>query len=205
MSWSTGSRIALTLAALIRSLPLAAQSVRAQLGIAGGLTLPTSFYHADPAGDGFTSGFSGLAVVDLKLPKTPIGIRLDVSTGHNSANDSLKSHLSAAVGAPTDAEVRLTGVVANATYNLQPASAARGYFLAGIGFYNVKFSATTSGATVDTSATKFAWNVGAGLTVGSGAVAWFLEARYLDVAAFLGVKPTGLVTTTGIRVGIGGR
>ena len=204
MSWSRGPRIALSLAALIRSLPLAAQGLRAQLGIAGGMTLPTSFYHADPAGDGFTPGFSGLAVVDLKLPKTPIGIRLDVSTGHNSANDSLKSRLSAAVGAPTDAKIRLTGVFANATYNLQPASAARGYFLAGIGFYNVKYSAT-SGATVDTSATKFAWNVGGGLTVGRGAVAWFLEARYLNVATFSSVKPTGLMTTTGIRVGVGGR
>src|SRR5258707_2863664 len=82
--------------------------------------------HADPAGDGFTPGFSGLAVVDLKLPKTPIGIRLDVSTGHNSANDSLKSRLSAAVGAPTDAQIRITVAPANPTYNLQPASAARG-------------------------------------------------------------------------------
>ena len=189
----------------MHSLPLAAQSLGAQFGIAGGLTVPTSFYHADPSGDGFTPGFSGLAVVDLKLPKTPIGVRLDVGTGHNSANDSLKTHLSAAVGAPTDAKIRLTGVLASATYNLQPMSAARGYFLLGIGFYNVKFSATSNGATVDTAATKFAWNVGGGLTVGSGAVAWFLEARYLDVGAFLAVKPTGLVTTTGIRLGIGGR
>jgi len=95
--------------------------------------------------------------------------------------------------------------LANATYNLQPASAARGYFLAGIGFYNVKFSASTSGGSADTSATKFAWNVGGGLTVGRGAVAWFLEARYLNVATFSSVKPTGLMTTTGIRVGVGGR
>ncbi len=204
MSWSTARRFALALAAVIRSFPLAAQGLRAEIGIAGSLTLPTSFYHADAAGDGFTPGVSGLAVVDLKLPKTPIGFRLDVSTGHNSANDSLKSHLSAVVGAPTDARIRLTGVLANATYNLQPASAARGYFLAGIGFYDVKFSASTSGGSVDTSATKFAWNVGGGLTVGSGAVAWFLEARYLDVAAFAGIKPTGLVTTTGIRVSFGG-
>jgi hypothetical protein len=206
VSWSTAPRFALVLAAVIRSFPLAAQGLRAEIGIAGSLTLPTSFYHqADTAGDGFTPGVSGLAIVDLKLPKTPIGIRLDVSTGHNSANDSLKSHLSAVVGAPSDAKIRLTGILASATYNLQPASAARGYFLAGIGFYNVKYAASTSGGSVDTSATKFAWNVGGGLTVGSGRVAGFLEVRYFDVAAFAGIKPTGFVTTTGIRFGVGGK
>ena len=205
MSWSTAPRFALALAAVIRSCPLAAQDLRAEIGIAGSLTVPTSFYHhADSAGDGFKPGVFGLAVVGLKLPKTPIGFRLDVSTGHNSANDSLKSHLSALVGAPADARIRLWGVLANATYNPQPASAARGYFLAGIGFYNVKFSASTSGGSADTSGTKLAWDVGGGLTVGSGAVAWFFEARYLDVAAFAGIKPTGFVTTTGIRVGFGG-
>ncbi|HVH31528.1 MAG TPA: outer membrane beta-barrel protein [bacterium] len=205
MSWSRAPRLALTLVALTRSLPLAAQGLHVQIGVAGGLSIPTSLYrHADSAGDGFTSGFSALAMVDVKLPKTPVGIRLDVSSGHNSANDSLKSHLSAAVGAPTDARMNLTGVMTNATYNLQPASAARGYFLAGIGFYRVTFSAK-SGSTVDTSATKFAWNVGGGLTVGTGVVAWFVEARYLDVAAHIGIKPTGLVTNTGIRVAVGGR
>lgn len=206
MSWSTAPKIALALAAVIRSFPLAAQSPRAEIGIAASLTVPTSFYRAaDSAGDGFSAGFSGMLVVDVKFPKTPIGVRLDLSTGHNSANDSLKNHLSAAVGAPTDARVRLTGGFANVTYNLQPASAARGYFLAGIGFYNVKYSASTTGGTVDTSVTKFAWNVGGGLTVARGAFAWFLEGRYFDVAAFSGLKPTGLVTTTGIRFGFGGK
>ena len=49
------------------------------------------------------------------------------------------------------------------TYNFQPASTVRGYLLGGIGFYRVKFSVTSSGVTADTSATKFAWNVGAGV------------------------------------------
>ncbi len=204
MSWSTNAASALALVALIRSAPVAAQSVRAQFGIGGSLAVPTSFYHADPNGDGFTPALHGLAVVDLKLPKSPIGFRLDASTGHNAANDSLKSHLTAAVGAPTDGKTTLVGVIADVTYNLRPASAARGYFLAGMGFYNVKFSITSGGVTADTSVTKFAWNVGAGLTVGARAVTWFLEARYLDVGAFLGLKPTLLETTTGIRLGIGG-
>lgn len=203
MSWSRAATIALTLAPLIRSLPLAAQGPRVHIGVAGALWVPTSLYrHADSADDGFSAGLSGLAMVDVKFPRTPVGLRLDLSTGHNSANDSLKSRLSAAVGAPTDAKMTLTGVMANATYNLQPASLARGYFLAGIGFYRVKFS-VTSGSTVDTSATKFAWNVGGGLMVGSGVVGWFIEARYLDVATHVGIKPTGLVTTTGIRVAVG--
>src|SRR5205823_4345137 len=132
-----------------------------------------------------------------------IGLRLDVSAGHNSANDSLRSHLSAAVTTPTDGKTSLVGVITEVTYNLRPARAARGYLLAGIGLYKVKFSITSGGVTADTSATKFAWNVGGGLTVGAGAVAWFLEARYLDVGALSVVKPTVLATTTGIRLGIG--
>jgi len=76
VSWSTAPRFALALAAVIRSFPLAAQGLREKSGIAGSLTLPTSFDHqADTAGDGLTPGVSGLAVVDLKLPKTPVGIR----------------------------------------------------------------------------------------------------------------------------------
>ena len=204
MSGSGNAAIALAVAALIRSAPVAAQSVRAQLGIGGSFAFPTSFYHAVPsAGDGFSPALHGLALVDLKLPKTPIGLRLDVSAGHNSANDSLKSHLSTAVGTPTDGKTSLVGVNADVSYNLRPARAVRGYLLAGIGVCKVKFSITSSGVTADTSATKFAWNVGGGLTVGAGVVAWFLEARYLDVGALSGIKPTVLATTTGIRLGIG--
>ena len=206
MSRPINAASALVLVALIGSAPLGAQGVRAQLGIGGSFAFPTSFYHAVPdAGDGFNPALHGLALVDLKLPKTPIGVRLDVGTGRNSANDSLKSHLSAAVGAPTDGRTNLFGVIADMTYNLRPASVARGYLLAGIGFYKVKFSVTSNRVTVDSSTTKFAWNVGGGLTVGAGAVAWFLETRYLDVGAFSDIKPTVLATTTGIRLGIGGQ
>jgi opacity protein-like surface antigen len=204
MSSSTLAARILVCALVVAPIPVAAQSVHAQLGIGGSFTFPTSFYHADPAGDGFNQAVHGLALIDLKLPKSPIGLRLDVGTGHNPANDSLRAHLTAAVGAPTDGKTTLSGVLLDVTYNLQPKSAARGYLLAGIGLYHVKFSATSSGATVDTSGTKFAWNVGAGLTVGGNVVAWFLEVRHLDVAAFLGIKPTALVTTTGIRLGFGG-
>lgn len=197
---------ALALVAFVCSAPLAAQGVRAQLGIGGSLALPMGFYHAEPtSGDGFTPALHGLMLVDLKLPNSPIGFRFDASTGHNPANDSLKTHLSAAVGAPTDAKTTLLGVNAGVTYNLQPASAVRGYLLAGIGFHHVKITETSNGFSVDTSATKFAWNVGVGLTVGTGAIAGFIEARYVDVAAFVGLKPTFFATTTGIRLAIGGQ
>jgi len=135
---------------LILAAPVAAQGVRAQLGIGGSLTFPTSFYHADPSGDGFTPALYGLMVVDLKLPNSPIGFRLDASTGHNPANDSLKAHLSAAVGMPADAKTTLVGVNASVIYN------------------------------------------------------GFIEARYVDVSAFEGLKPTYFATTTGIRLRIGG-
>ena len=202
MSSPTRAMSALALASLIAT-PSAAQGVRAQLGVAGSVTFPTSFYHVDPNGDGFTPALYGLVLVDLELPKTPVGLRLDLSTGHNSANDSLNSRLSAGVGAPSDGKTNLLGGTVDVTYNLQPASRVRGYLLGGIGFYRVKFSVTSNGVTADTSATKFAWNVGAGFTYGTGVIALFLEARYLDIAAFQTIKPTTLSTAAGIRLRIG--
>jgi opacity protein-like surface antigen len=193
---------ALALASFIAA-PGVAQGVRAQVGVAGSVTFPTSFYHADPNGDGFTPAVYGFVLVDLKLPKTPVGLRLDLSTGHNSANDSLKARLSAAVGAPSDGKTSLLGGTVDVTYNLQPASKVRGYLLGGIGLYRVKFSVTSNGVTADTSVTKFAWNVGAGFTYGTGVIAPFLEARYLDVGALQTIKPTTLSTAVGIRLRIG--
>src|SRR6266568_473814 len=118
MSSSSRAMRALALASLIAA-PSAAQGVRAQLGVAGSVTFPTSFYHVDPNSDGFTPALHGLVLVDLKLPNTPVGLRLDLSSGHNSANDSLKSRLSAAVGAPSDGKTNLLGGTVDVTYNLR--------------------------------------------------------------------------------------
>ena len=204
MSQATGVASVLVLACLLSVAGASAQGVRVQVGAGGSLTFPMSFYRATPSGDGFTTALQGVALVDFKRPDAPVGLRVDVTTGHNSANDSLKQHLTTLVGAPTDAKTSLVGGNVDVTYNFQRASAVRGYLLGGIGLYGVKYAVTSSGSTADTSATKFAWNVGAGVTVGTGAVKAFLEMRYLDVAAFETIKPTALSTTAGIRLGIGG-
>ena len=196
---------ALILACLMFTKGGSAQGVRVQFGAGGSLTFPVGFYHADPAGDGFTSALHGLALVDFKRPNAPVGFRVDVTTGQHSANDSLKAHVTAAVGAPTDIKTNLFGGNVDLTYNFQPASAVRGYLLGGFGLYRVKVIAISGGTSIDTSVTRVAWNVGGGLTMGTGVVAAFLEVRYLDVGSFLAVKPTALSTTTGIRLGIGGK
>jgi len=64
VSWSANTARALALAALVRPAPVVGQSVRAQFGIGGSVALPTSFYHADPAGDGFIPALHALALVD---------------------------------------------------------------------------------------------------------------------------------------------
>jgi len=139
------------LAALGATAAAAAQGVRVHLGVGGSVAFPTSFYHADPNGDGFTTALQGVALVDFRRPNTPVGLRVDVTTGRNSANDSLKQRITAAVGAPSDGKTRLFGGNVDVTYNFQPASAVRGYLLGGIGLYGVKFSVTSSGVTADTS------------------------------------------------------
>ena len=79
---------------------------------------------------------------------------------------------------------------------------AKGYLLGGIGVYNVKLAVTSGNTTADTSETKFAWNVGAGLTLPVGGAALFLEARYFDIAkAFDAAKVTFIPITAGVRFG----
>ncbi len=180
-----------------------AQGGRVHFGVGASLNVPTGDYHADQGGDGFKLGWLGTVLVDFKSPKSPVGFRVDGSFGENGGNDQLNADLTTAVGAPTTAKTKLLGGTANVTYNFRAsAGGVGGYLLGGIGVYNVKLSVTSGGATADTSETKFAWNVGAGVTHGVGRAELFLDVRYFEVAkAFGGLKTTFLPITGGIRLG----
>ena len=61
---------------------------------------------------------------------------------------------------------------------------------------------TSGGATADTSETKFAWNVGGGITWDVSNMGIFLEARYVHVAAAFGApEVTFMPLQLGIRFG----
>ena len=200
MSSATRAASALVLASLVVAATAAAQGTRAQFGVGAGLTVPTGDFHADASGDGFKLGWQGIALVDIRPSKSPVGIRVDATYGENSGNDKLNADLSALVGAPTTAKTKLLGGNADVTYHFRSVGAMRGYLLGGIGVYNVKLAVTSGGATADSSETKFTWNVGAGFVYGAGAAALFVEARYVAISsAFGGLKTTFLPFTAGVR------
>src|SRR6266567_1577208 len=132
---------------------------------AASLTVPLGDFHADASGDGFKAGWQGLALVDVQPRKSPVGFRVDFDYGENSSNDKFNADLSAVVGAPTTAKVKLLGGTADVTYHFKASSGGMaGYLLGGLGVYNIKLAVTSGGVTADSSETKFSWNVGAGLS-----------------------------------------
>src|SRR5207247_7469651 len=87
----------------------AGQGARVQVGVVASLTDPLGVVHADASGDGFKAGWQGLALVDVQPRKSPVGFRVDFDYGENSSNDKFNADLSAVVGAPTTAKVKLLG------------------------------------------------------------------------------------------------
>jgi hypothetical protein len=76
----------------------------------------------------------------------------------------------------TDEHFRLLGAMADFIVSPSTSGQIAPYFLGGIGFQNAKSSFAGTEA-----ATKFAWNVGAGLGVKVGGIGVFLEGRFLSV------------------------
>ena len=193
---------ALVLGCTVGTATAAAQIVTPYLGVGFGATVPTGDFHADANGDGYNAGWHGLAFIGFNLLKLPVGFRVEGAYNHNSANDRLKAAASALLGAPADSKTELLGGNVDLTCQFGISSPARAYVLGGSGLENVRVSVTSGGVTKDTRETRFAWNVGAGLTYGIGGAALFLEARYFDVPeASSGMKIAFFPITAGIRFG----
>jgi len=203
MSSGTRAACGLVLASLFAASTVSGQGARVQFGVGGSLTVPLGDFHADANGDGFKAGWQGLALVDVRPRKSPVGFRVDFSYGQNSSNDKLNADLSSFVGAPTTAKVKLLGGTADVTYHFKAsAGGVAGYLLGGIGVYNVKFAITSGNTTADSSETKFTWNVGAGLSFAVSSAAVFFESRYVDVAkSFQASKTSFIPITAGVRFG----
>src|SRR4029077_6704465 len=105
----------------------AAQGSRYYFGVGGGLTAPTGEFATDANGDGFKTGWQGMALGHFALPR--FGVRLDATSGDNSANDQLKADLPAAVVAPTDAKTKLLGGSVDLTYEFPTWYRAKAYVL----------------------------------------------------------------------------
>ncbi len=215
MAWSRRAAVVLAVASLVAPATLAAQDTldtqgtqdstqrtQRQFGIAAGVTVPTGNYHAATRGEGFNTGWQGMALVTFQVPGWPLGVRLDGTYGTNSANDSLKAQLSMAISRPTDETTKLLGANVSLIYPAPSLARLQPYLLGGIGVYHITISATSGSSTGANSATKFAWDVGGGILYRPGGIGVFLEARYVAVAAVAGFpRTTFLPITLGLRFG----
>jgi len=119
MSSGTRAVCGLVLASLFGASAAAGQGARVQFGVGGSLTVPLGDFHADANGDGFKAGWQGLALLDVRPRKSPVGFRVDFDYGENSSNDKFNADLSGVVGAPTTAKIKLLGGTADVTYHFK--------------------------------------------------------------------------------------
>src|SRR5205085_5369152 len=148
MSWSARAARAVAVASLAAG-TVAAQGMRPQFGLGGGLTAPVGDYHSTAGGQGFSTAWHGLALLAFKLLALPVGLRVDLSYGSNGANNTLKDSLTNRVGAPTDEKTKLAGASVDLTYQSSSAARVKPYAIGGLGVYHTTISVSTSGSTTD--------------------------------------------------------
>lgn len=143
--------------------PRGAQAQSAHYGIGGGLLAPVSDYaNVD------NMGWHLLGKVDFRIPMSPLAVRLDALFGQTTHQSNVDGH------------TQLIGGLANLVWNIPSAAPmVKPYLLGGGGVYNVKI--TIPSFAIDTSETKFTWDVGAGATLGAGPARFFAEARYVSI------------------------
>jgi outer membrane protein with beta-barrel domain len=202
VSWFSNATCGTIIAAVGTAVPAAAQGIRPQFGVAAGVGIPTGAYHATASGDGFTTGWQGMALVTFDVPRWSFGLRADAVYGQNGANDQLKAGLTARLGQPSDEKTKLLGANVDLTYPSRSSRRVKPYVLGGVGVYHVTITTTSGGSTTDNAETKLAWNLGGGLIYSLRTFAVLLEARLVDVAAVSGFpRTTFLPVTVGVRFG----
>ena len=159
--------LAVTVASVARVATTAAQTAR--FGLGGGVIAPLSTYK-----DGDKAGWLAGANVEFAIPLSPVGVRVDGLYGETKHKDI--------GGSPVDGKTRLIGGLASIVWNVPvPAPIVKPYVLAGGGLYNVKITNPNGLLAVNTSESKFAYGVGAGVKVGVGPARFFAEGRYVSV------------------------
>jgi len=99
--------------------PTAAAQARPQLGVGGGVTLPTG-----DLGDGTDAGWHGLVTLGYRPPLYPVGFRIDGAYNDLGASSA-------------GADFRAISVTGNVVLEA-PGLVARPYLIGGAGLYNTK-------------------------------------------------------------------
>lgn len=152
----------------------AAQSAR--FGLGGGLISPMGDYK-----DQDKTGWHALGKVDIGIPMSPVGVRVDAMYGQTS-------HKS-----PVTGNTKLVGGTASLVWKIPTAvPGLKPYVVGGAGLYNVN----PGGG----SETKFTWGGGLGASIGVGPIHGFAEARYMSIQ-FTGGSLKFIPLTVGLSFG----
>ena len=143
-----------------------------RFGLSAGASIPESTF-----GEAVNTGYNVNAMLNVTVPLSPVGFRLEGSWNGFDLNDASQT-----------GNVRIAGGSANVILIPSAVMTAKPYLIAGVGAYNVKTSLDNTGGTLLTGAftsessdTRIGFNGGIGLMFGLGPVGSMLEARYVSV------------------------
>lgn len=148
---------ALSRAVLAAAMVFVAPALHAQTSLifAAGATMPVG-----TTGDAVETGYHAMVGLGIKPPLAPIGARIEGMFNEN------------AYKALSDANFRMLGIVANATYTVIPTA----YIIGGLGMYNGK-CAGTCGLLGTESSNEVGFNIGGGVNIPLTGLGVFIEAR----------------------------
>ena len=145
------------------SLPFEARAQNpVQLGIAGGVSLPSGFLS-----DVANTGFNGTVTLGMTPALIPLGIRIDGAINQFAIKDDI-----------ADGDVRLLSLTGNLVYKI-PGAMVSPYLIGGAGLYNTRVDVPSFFGSE--SENKFGWNVGGGINMPLSGFSTFIEARYNQV------------------------
>ena len=159
----------------------AQQTRPVEFGIMGGAALPISVL-----GDAATTGWSAGALASFGARASPVRVRIDAQWMQLPGKQPLEL---VACGAqrvdpgvcpePLEFDFRALAAIANVSYTLPSAIAAKLYVIGGAGAYGER--ATSSFDQSRTMSTKLGLNAGLGVRFRTGTLGGFLEARYHNI------------------------
>jgi hypothetical protein len=153
----------LALTATTTFTPLEAQEKKVFINFAAGITLP----QGDLA-DRVSTGWHGLATVNLSSPTQVYGLRFDVAHNRFGYDDQLTTALGKGRESTTSATINLTYRLPLNNAPISP------YLITGLGAYVTECS---QGPACDAQA-HYGWNIGLGTKLYVLGVQSFLEARF---------------------------
>ena len=172
----------------VAMLLLLAGSAGAQLPsitLFGGAAVPTG-----DAGDGLNTGFTVGGALDLHMPATPFGARLEGTYA--------RFGVKGLSGSGVTAHASDAGANLNVVMTLVNAVIVKPYITAGPSYSNLKLSASNGTSSGSSSENHFGFNAGGGIDFGLGPLGARLDLRYKRISAN-GGSWTSVPLTFGIR------